>query len=183
MNIKTVKELELFYIINDSLLAPKDNSNRFYRKVQSWIDNGGTIEPEFTNKELLQIAIDKKKKEIKALRESNRHASTPQTITYEGNLENKTFDISIDKDLAMFGNIISDLQEDIDNGAINPTRNWSDATGERLALKIGDFKSLKKHLNSRDEQEYDQARLKIDAIEDLNTIEEVEAFDINQIIV
>ena len=130
----------------------------------------------------LQDAKDKKITEIKALRKSNLLKSTPQTITYSGNLENKTFNIN-ENDIDKFTTIIASLQDDIDNGAVNPTRNWSDETGERLSLDINDFKSLRKHLNIRDEQEFDQARLKIEALELLETIEEIEAFDITQIIV
>ena len=130
----------------------------------------------------LQEAKDKKELEIKALRKANLLKSTPQTITYSGNLENKTFNIN-ENDIDKFTTIIASLQDDIDNGAVNPTRNWSDETGERLSLDINDFKSLRKHLNLRDEQEFDQARLKIEALELLETIEEIEAFDITQVIV
>ena len=172
----------------------------------------------------LQDAKDKKITEIKALRKSNLLKSTPQTITYSGNLENKTFNIS-EGDLDKFTTIINELQDynvEVDNEATRflltsndimidwivkqrdlnlyfkvvdlshldnelgyeaPTRTWGDATGERLLLDISDFKSLRKHLNLRDAQEYDQARLKIEAFELLETIEEIEAFDITQIIV
>lgn len=172
----------------------------------------------------LKEAKDKKKEEIKALRKSNLLKSTPQTITYSGNLENKTFNIN-EGDLNTFTSIIGDLQDynlEVDNeisrflltsndimigqfvkqrdlnlyfkvidlsnldnelGYEIPTRTWGDITGERLLLDITDFKSLRKHLNLRDVQEYDHARLKIEAINLLTTIEEIEAFDITQVII
>jgi len=143
----------------------------------SWLD----IKCKLTEIDL-EEAKDSKIAEIKALRDTNLIKSTPQTITYSGNLENKIFNIN-DGDTNTFTTIIGDLQDDIDNGAINPTRTWGDSTGERLILEISDFKSLRKHLIHRDAQEYDQARLKVDLINDLTTVKKVNAFDVTQVIV
>jgi hypothetical protein len=148
-------------------------------KITSWPYD--VEEPTQSDIDLL-IAKDFKIREIKALRKANLLKSTPQTITYSGNLENKIFNIS-DGDTNTFTTIIGDLQDDIDNGATNPTRTWGDSTGERLTLKISDFKSLRKHLIHRDAQEYDQARLKVDLINDLTTVKKVNAFDATQVIV
>jgi hypothetical protein len=173
----------------------------------------------------LQKAKDKKKLEIKTLRDSNLLKSTPQTIVYSGNLENRTFNIG-KNDINTFSVIISSLQKKINNllphndltaydgGAIvidsnsygvyqslvdyntfplndattwtylySITRSWSDSTGERIQLTIDDFESLLTHIERRDEQEYDQARLKIQLLNSLETLEEVEDFDITQIII
>ena len=58
MNIETVKELELVYLINNSISIPKNPENRDYRKVQQWIADGGIVEPEFTTAEKIQNKID-----------------------------------------------------------------------------------------------------------------------------
>jgi hypothetical protein len=65
MNIQTIKELNSNYLINESILVPKDSSNKDYRKIQIWIEEGGIIEPEFTNSELLEQVKDEKKSLIK----------------------------------------------------------------------------------------------------------------------
>ena len=194
MKIEKVKEFTDTYLINNSITVSKLIGATGYNDVQDWIANGGIIEPEFTDSELLQNAKDKKIAEIKALRNSNLLKSTPQTITYSGNLENKTFNIS-EGDANVFATIIGKLQRQINAGVQNPTRNWSDASGERLSLSINDFESLADHLELRDEQEFDQARLKTEAIKAMNltedsieetiqeVIERIEDFDINEVIV
>lgn len=142
--------------------------------TQEEINNLGQL----SSDQYLESCKKEKCNQVKILRESNLLRPTPHTITYGGNLINKTFNIS-SGDLAMFGTIIDGLK-DLLEGA---TRGWTDATGERLELDIDDFKSLRNHLLFRDDQEHTQARRKIDAINALTTIEEVEAFDINEVIV
>lgn len=132
----------------------------------------------------LSLARSAKISEIKNLRNSNLKKATPQTVgAYDDmdSLINKTFNIS-QNDVEKFNTIISRLQEKIDNGAVNPTRSWKTITG-RVRLNIDEFRSLRNHLEDRDEQEYDQADLKITAINSFTTIEEVEAFDINEVMV
>lgn len=127
---------------------------------------------------LLQKTKTKKISQVKALRNSNLLRPTPHTVTYGGNIANKTFNVGAN-DLAMFNIIIDDLRDKSEGS----TRGWTDANGDRLELTINDFKSLRSHLVLRDNLEYNQAQLKITAINNLSTIEEVEAFDINEVIV
>ena len=42
--IKTVKDNHEAYLVNNSMSVPKDESNRHYRDVQQWIDEGGVVE-------------------------------------------------------------------------------------------------------------------------------------------
>jgi hypothetical protein len=128
----------------------------------------------------LEEAKNKKISQIKALRDSNLAKPTPQTISYEGNLANKSFALTRD-DLTLINVIIGDLEEKIANGLENPTRDWTAIEG-RFALNVGDFKSLRTHMVWRDELEYTQARLKIEEIKALTTLEEVENYDINKIV-
>tara|TARA_R110000737_G_C14595333_1_gene488215 strand:+ start:179 stop:712 length:534 start_codon:yes stop_codon:yes gene_type:complete len=137
------------------------------------------------------IAQDIKNNEIKATRKKELLRSTPQTITYEDNLANKSFNVNSDQHIPLFNAFINKLQERIDSGATNPTRNWTDSEGNRLALGIDDFRSLRNHLDERDEQQYDQAILKEKEIDKLSKsnkskkdkIKNIEDFDITQVIV
>jgi hypothetical protein len=178
-------------IINKYL---QENSINDFTKY-SLIDRGNGIEinkwdyeidkPNFTQDEIkLSIAKTSKINQAKKLRDSNLNKPTPQTVgSYDkmDNLINRTFNIS-EKDVEKFNTIISRLQDRIDAGEINPTRRWKTST-VRIALTIDDYKSLRNHLEDRDEQEYDQYNLKVELLNNLTTVEEVEAFDINEIIV
>jgi len=68
MNIEIVKELQNSYLINNSITVPKDPSNSEYNRIQEWIAEGNTPEPEFTSEELLQNAKDSKTAEIEKLK-------------------------------------------------------------------------------------------------------------------
>tara|TARA_R110000850_G_scaffold17958_2_gene54518 strand:+ start:926 stop:1645 length:720 start_codon:yes stop_codon:yes gene_type:complete len=143
--------------------------------------------------ELLQNAKDKKMAETKSLRKFNINKPTPQTITYEGNLLGKMFSVNFDKDVSAITGIINALQILINASYINPTRGWTDVNNKRWELDIEDFRSLLVHILERDDQERKQEELKnnliiaILPIEDEKTIQEtiaeVEAFNINQIII
>lgn len=67
MNIETVKDFGSTYLVNDSLNIPKDSNNSHYKLVLKWIDQGGVVEPRFTDEELLANAIENKKRELKAI--------------------------------------------------------------------------------------------------------------------
>jgi hypothetical protein len=177
MNIETVKELELNYLVNDTISVPKDSSNRDCRKVEAWITGGGIVEQE----DFLQIAKETKTRELKAQRDENLKKPTPQTITYGGNLANRSFNVNPKEHLPLFSTIISVLQNKIDNGSSNPTRTWSDASGEVLELTISDFSNLVNHLDYRDAIEYAFCTKRVKEVEGFSTIEEVEAFDITKI--
>lgn len=122
-----------------------------------------------------QGAKDKKKAEIKALRDKNLLLPTPLTIELGG--LNKQFNVK-SVDLLMFGTIITVLSQ-----SEGSTRSWQAGDGVRYELTVNDYRSLVNHLISRDELEFFQAKLKIAALSLLNTAEEIEAFDINEIII
>jgi hypothetical protein len=124
---------------------------------------------------ILPKAKDKKKAEIKALRDNNLLLPTPLTIELSG--LNKQFNIK-SVDLLMFGTIIAVLSQ-----SEGSTRSWQAGDGVRYELTVNDYRSLVNHLISRDELEFFQAKLKIAALSLLNTVEEIEAFDINEIII
>ena len=67
MNIETVKDFGSNYLVNDSLNIPKDSNNSHYELVLKWIDQGGIVEPRFTDEELLANAIENKKRELKVI--------------------------------------------------------------------------------------------------------------------
>lgn len=191
MNIEKVIELELGYLVDNSLV-PNNPNNKDYKRVQEWINQGNTPDQEFTQIELLNQAKDSKILDIKIYCKGQLKRSTPQTISYSGNLSNHTFNIDVEKHLPLFESIISKLQRRIDAGEIDPVREWTDADGNRLSLTIEDFKSLANHLDSRDEQEFSQRSLKIDAVEAIyedenksleQRLQEIKEFDVAEVIV
>ena len=58
--IKTVKEQENGWLVNNSMFVPNDEGNRHYKDIKEWLKDN-TPEPEFTDEEILrqkQKAID-----------------------------------------------------------------------------------------------------------------------------
>ena len=129
----------------------------------------------------LQIAKNKKKIEISAYKDYRLSLPTPQTVIYEGILSNRNFKIK-EESLSFFTTQIVYLKDQIELGVENPTRTYTDADNVALQLTLNDFRSLLNHANERDAQEQSQCNLKKIAVQLLNTIEEVEVFDITQII-
>lgn len=64
MLIETTKQTQNGYLVNDSISVPNDPTNSDYQAIQEWIANGGIVQPEFTEEELLKNARDKKLKEL-----------------------------------------------------------------------------------------------------------------------
>lgn len=60
MNIEKVKIKSNGYIINDSTFVPINPDLKEYKDILIWIENGGSVDPEFTVPE----AIDKKLQEL-----------------------------------------------------------------------------------------------------------------------
>ena len=70
-NIQIVKEIRniysdelIAYLLNGTKSVPIAESNRDYRMIQEWIEEGNTPEPEFTAEELAQQAEDAKPKVV-----------------------------------------------------------------------------------------------------------------------
>ena len=69
--INTVKITKNGYLVNNSLSVPNSSSNRHFQEVQTWIAEGNTPEPEFTQEELDIKSVQ----EAKALKDKNRAAA------------------------------------------------------------------------------------------------------------
>jgi hypothetical protein len=60
MQIEKVKDFTEYYLVNDSISVPKNSENKDYREVVFWIENGGIVEPKFTDEELIiKIKLEK----------------------------------------------------------------------------------------------------------------------------
>lgn len=51
--IQTVKHQGNGFLVNGSMSVPNDPANRHYQMIQEFIANGGVVDPEFTDAELL----------------------------------------------------------------------------------------------------------------------------------
>lgn len=60
MEIQTVKIQGQGYLLNGTMSVPKADGNREYELIKQWILEGNTPEPEFTEEELSQKAIQDK---------------------------------------------------------------------------------------------------------------------------
>jgi hypothetical protein len=54
MNIKTVKKQGDGFLVNGSMYVPAITSNRHYKIIKKWMDDGNVPSQEFTKKELQQ---------------------------------------------------------------------------------------------------------------------------------
>lgn len=134
---------------------------------EDWIE----LSQEEINQYLLEKERQKKLESLERLRDEELLKPAPQTITYGGNLSNKTFSIKSD-DVFRFGNIIAMLERS------GGTRNWTDANGGRVALGVDDYRSLRNHLLVRDETIYNLYAEKKAAIEACQTLEELEQIEL-----
>jgi hypothetical protein len=161
MNIETVKDLENSYLVNGSTTVPKDSTNSDYKKVQDWIAEGNTPDPEFTPAELLENAKKDKIAEIKKAKEIDLYLN----VSYN----NKDF-ISSEKAVSnMTGAIILDQ----DN------YNWLDAGGNSVTMTVNDLKNLVGIIATQRSLVYNKEATKIKEINDAQTIEEINLIDWN----
>lgn len=93
--INTVKIQSEGYLVNGYLSVPNSPSNKHYQEVQEWIAQGNTPEPEFTQAELDQQAIDTTNAESRAylastdwyvIRQQETGVAIPQDILDARNL-------------------------------------------------------------------------------------------------
>ena len=63
MEIQTVKIQGQGYLLNGTISVPKADGNSEYELIKQWLLEGNTPEPEFTNEELAQQELNKKKQE------------------------------------------------------------------------------------------------------------------------
>lgn len=57
MQIETVKINGDCFLVNGKISVPNDPKNKDYIKIQSWVDNGGVVSPEFSDEEKKQNKI------------------------------------------------------------------------------------------------------------------------------
>lgn len=175
MIISQVKKQGEFFVINGKTI-PNDPQNSDFKEIEKWVAGGGVVDPEFTTSELLEEARALKISELKNHRDSRICKPTPQTISYDGVLSNKSFNFS-EKDVSKVGLVISFL-EDAEEGT---TRKWTDASGNRLDLTLANFKSLRNHyLTDRDGLEYDLYAKRKAEVKASSDIKFVEKYDITK---
>lgn len=64
--IQSVKIQGQGYLLNGTMSVPKADGNKEYELIKEWLAQGNTPEPEFTEAELAQQALDKQIAEAKA---------------------------------------------------------------------------------------------------------------------
>jgi len=137
-----------------------------------------------STQKILQKTQEKKKVEINNFRDYLLNLDSPHTVgaTYllELNGEQVRFQVNQSTKTDLIANII-DLQDEIDNGEVNPTSDWIAVDNKTYQLTIGDFKELIKHLKYRAECLRKNARAAKDAILDMDNIEDIKDYDINWI--
>ena len=52
-----VKKVGNSYLVNEKIVVPNVNENTMCRKVKAWIDAGNTLDPEFTDAELMALKL------------------------------------------------------------------------------------------------------------------------------
>ena len=78
--INTVKTQGDNYLVNGSMAVPRADGNKDYEAVKQFIADGGIVEPEFTDAELLEQAKASKLQQI----EDDYIASEEQTVEVSG---------------------------------------------------------------------------------------------------
>ena len=63
MEIQTIKIQGQGYLLNGTMSVPKADGNKEYELIKQWLSDGNTPEPEFTEKELAQQELNKRKQE------------------------------------------------------------------------------------------------------------------------
>lgn len=61
MQITKVKKNKEQFLVNNSTIVPNDPRNTDFQSILEWVENGGIVEPEFTNQELFEQAKEAKK--------------------------------------------------------------------------------------------------------------------------
>jgi hypothetical protein len=171
MNIGKIKQTRSGYFVNDSMSVPNAPDNFDYQYVQKYIANGGIVEPEFTNAELLANAKSAKKKEIKQLRTKELSVDLLAKV-----IDGKSYYVKIDPEINLFSSAI--LMEN------NSTRLWGcyvDGKKELIKLTKSDLLGIAHHYEERKSQQYNLCDLRRQKVDSLSSLEEVEAFDINKV--
>lgn len=176
MIINTVKELENSYLVNDSITVPKDAGNSDYQKVQDWIAEGNTPDPEFTEAELLQNAKDDKIKELEIFHESD----SARILTI-----NNTFKVStnFESTRKWFNEIIDDLKNEayVTSAPYKTVIfDWEISIGVWIPLNLDQLCQFKYAVFNITKTNFKQYRGHTKAIEALSSAKDVNSYDFTQ---
>ena len=176
MIINTVKELENSYLVNGVSTIFKKYGATGYDKVQDWIAEGNTPDPEFTEAELLQNAKDGKIKELEIFHESD----SARILTI-----NNTFQVStnFESTRKWFNEIISDLKNEayVTSASYTAVKfDWEISTGVWLPLNLEQLCQFKYAVFNITKTNFKQYRTHIKAIEALSSVEDVNSYDFTQ---
>lgn len=176
MIINTVKELENSYLVNDSTNVPKAIGNSDYQKVQEWIAEGNTPDPEFTEAEILQNAKDAKIAELEAFHESD----SARILTI-----NEKFQVNTNYETTRkwFNEIIDDLKNEAyvtGTSYKTVTFDWEISTGVWIPLNLEQLCQFKYSVFNITKTNFKQYRTHIKAIEALSSVEDVNSYDFTQ---
>jgi hypothetical protein len=192
MEITKVQIWQDGYKVNDQFFIPIDESNLDYQDVKAYIDNGGVVDPEFTDAELLQKAKDSKITQLKINRdEDNKRPLVSQqaleiidngdgTFTTSANL--KYFSFSVEKT----GLSVTEPSNIINTALRGNVVRYSCAIIEGATQRKGYIEidssvaaNIETHLAIRAQENIAFANRQEKVINACTTIEEVEAVDIS----
>ena len=192
MEITKVQIWQDGYKVNDQFFIPIDESNLDYQDVKAYIDNGGVVDPEFTDEELLQRAKDSKITQLKINRdEDNKRPLVSQqalevidngdgTFTTSANLKYFSFPVE------QTGVSVTEPSNIINTALRGNVIRYSCAIIEGENLRKGYVEidsnvaiAIEAHLAIRAQNNISFSNQKEDEINDCATIAEVEAVDIS----
>lgn len=171
MDITSVKNTTDGYTVNSQFFIPNDDpENEDYQDILQWVSDGGVIESEFTEDELLQNARDKKKEELSAFHNSKEVRTLKINNTYEIYLHGdyrdlvseqlRDIELQIKKGLASEDDAKFDYYYNGDDSYVPVTYSQlEDISIKMMEIVNSNFKTYKGHVKS---------------INDLATIEDVE---------
>lgn len=176
MIINTVKELENSYLVNGVSTIFKKYGATGYDKVQDWIAEGNTPDPEFTEAELLQNAKDGKIKELEIFHESD----SARILTI-----NEKFQVNTNYETTRkwFNEIIDDLKNEAyvtGTSYKTVTFDWEISTGVWIPLNLEQLCQFKYAVFNITKTNFKQYRTHIKAIEALSSVEDVNSYDFTQ---
>jgi len=146
---------------------PNDDTNPLSIELDNWLSDGNILE--YSNLESLEVAKTIKKAEINALRDTRMAKDIPHKVNGIDHL----FQRNIASNLAWINYLESSSEVAVSN--------WVTANNSIIDISQSDLISICAHIRDRDMQAVVQARRSKDLLETLTTIEEVQAFDINQV--
>jgi hypothetical protein len=168
MIINTVKELENSYLVNDSITVPKDAGNSDYQKVQDWIAEGNTPDPEFTLEEKIEYQLQQL---------DNYHYNSSEIREMK---INDYFILSLSGDgRALIAEQIQSLDQQIKLNVITEESATFEYfyNGGSIEITLVQLRQLYIFMLNVVNTNYAVYKAHVHEIKNLSTIEEVEAYD------